>query len=105
MTEFIILSRGDILTLCKDEPVTVWIDKRPMLLCSDEYFEKQKTEEQADEEVQECDNHTNGDVFKAMLKKYFPKTLFIWSKNEAYRTMGIVFSEEWFNATYKGVDE
>ena len=42
MTEFIILSRGDIMTLCKDEPVKVWIDKRPMLICSDEYFERQK---------------------------------------------------------------
>lgn len=50
MTEFIILSRGDIMTLCKDEPVKVWIDKRPMLLCSDEYFERQKTE----------DKHTSG---------------------------------------------
>lgn len=45
MTEFIILSRGDIMTLCKDEPVKVRIDERPMLICSDEYFEKQKKED------------------------------------------------------------
>ena len=45
MTEFIILSRGDIMTLCKDEPVKVWIEKRPMMLCSDEYFESQKRTE------------------------------------------------------------
>ena len=44
MKEYIILNRGDLLTLCKDEPVKVWIDKRPFILCSDEYFEKQKTE-------------------------------------------------------------
>lgn len=55
--------------------------------------------------VIDADNHTNGDAFRAILKIYFPKTLFIWSKNEAYRTMGIVFSEEWFNAMYKGVGE
>ena len=42
MTEFIILSRGDIMTLCKDEPVEVWIDNRPMFICSDEYYERWK---------------------------------------------------------------
>lgn len=42
MTEFIILSRVDMLTLCDDKPVTVYIDKKPYVLCTDEYFEKQK---------------------------------------------------------------
>lgn len=41
MTEFIILSRVDMQTLCSDKPVTVYIDKKPYLLCTDEYFEKQ----------------------------------------------------------------
>lgn len=44
MTEFIILSRVDMLTLCNDKPVTVYIDKKPYMLCTDEYFEKQKAE-------------------------------------------------------------
>ena len=43
MTEFIILSRVDMLTLCDDKPVTVYIDKKPYVLCTDEYFEQQKT--------------------------------------------------------------
>lgn len=38
MTEFIILSRVDMLTLCNDKPVTVYIDKKPYMLCTDEYF-------------------------------------------------------------------
>lgn len=41
MTEFIILSRPDMLTLCDDKPVTIYIDKKPYQLCTDEYFEKQ----------------------------------------------------------------
>ena len=45
MTEFIILSRGDMLTLCDDKPVTIYIDKKPYVLCTDEYFEKQITNE------------------------------------------------------------
>lgn len=48
---------------------------------------------------------TNGEVFKAMLKAYFPKTLFIWSKNEAYKTMGMAFTEEWWDMAYKEVEE
>ena len=46
MTEFIILSRVDMLTLCDDKPVTVYIDKKPYVLCTDEYFEKQRNEPQ-----------------------------------------------------------
>ena len=50
MTEFIILSRVDILTLCKDKPVTVYVDKKPYVLCTDEYFEKQRNEPQESED-------------------------------------------------------
>ena len=45
MTEFVILSRADMLTLCYDKPVTVYIDKKPYVLCTDEYFEKQRNAE------------------------------------------------------------
>lgn len=41
MTEFIILSRADMLTLYNNKPVTVYIDKKLYVLCTDEYFEKQ----------------------------------------------------------------
>ena len=44
MTEFVILSRVDMLCLCEDKPVTIWIDGKPYVLCTDEYFEKQKRE-------------------------------------------------------------
>ena len=42
MTEFIILSRVDISTLCHDEAVTVYIDEKPYVICTDEYFENWK---------------------------------------------------------------
>ena len=54
MTEFIVLSRVDILTLCDDKPVTVYVDKKPYVLCTDEYFEKQRNEPQ-ESEVQDAD--------------------------------------------------
>lgn len=40
MTQYIILSKVDIATLCKDAPVTVYIDNKPYIICTDEYFEK-----------------------------------------------------------------
>lgn len=53
MTEFIILSRVDMLTLCNDKPVTVYVDKKPYVLCTDEYFEKQINEPQESEDKDE----------------------------------------------------
>lgn len=50
MTAFIILSRADMLSLCNDKPVTVYVDKKPYVLCTDEYFEKQRTEPHAESE-------------------------------------------------------
>lgn len=44
MTEFIVLSKVDMLALCNDKPVTVRIDKKPYVLCTDECFEKQMKE-------------------------------------------------------------
>ena len=44
MTEYIILCRTDMLALCDDKPVTFYVDSKPYVLCTDEYFEKQKTE-------------------------------------------------------------
>lgn len=44
MKEFIILSRNDMLTLCNDKPITIYIDKKPYILCTDEYFYKPKVE-------------------------------------------------------------
>ena len=44
MTRFIILSKVDMLTLCNDKPVTVYINKKPYVLCTDGYFEKYEVE-------------------------------------------------------------
>lgn len=51
MTEFIILSRFDMLRLREDKPVTIWINGRSFTLCTDECFEKQKVETRAEGEV------------------------------------------------------
>ena len=42
MTEFVVLSRIEIQCLREDKPVTIWVDGKPYVLCTDEYFEKQK---------------------------------------------------------------
>lgn len=66
MTEFIILSRVDMLTLRNDKPVTVYVDKKPYVLCTDEYFEKQRNEMDCRDckEYEDCpcgkDGHENG---------------------------------------------
>ena len=51
MTEYIVLSRYDMRALCDDKPITVFIDKKPYVLCTDECFEKQQKgdEDNADE--------------------------------------------------------
>lgn len=49
MTEFVILSKSDMLTFCADKPITIYIDKKPYTLCTDEYFEKQKAESEVDD--------------------------------------------------------
>lgn len=48
MTEFVVLSRIDILCLREDKPVTIWIDGKPYELCTDEYFEKANESEETD---------------------------------------------------------
>ena len=50
MKEFIVLSILDMRNLSNDKPVTVYIDKKPYILCTDEYFEKQMKEPQESEE-------------------------------------------------------
>ena len=45
MTEFIVLSRLDMWALCDDKPVTIYINNKPYVLCTDEYFEKQAESE------------------------------------------------------------
>ena len=40
MTEFIVLSKDNVTSLCKDEPVTVHANKRTYILCTGEYFDK-----------------------------------------------------------------
>ena len=44
MKEFIVLSILDMLTLSNDLPVTIYIDKKPYILCTDDYFKKQRKE-------------------------------------------------------------
>lgn len=44
---------------------------------------------------------TNEDVLNGMLRKTFPKVIFIHSINEVNKTQAIHFSEEWLNEEYE----
>ena len=44
---------------------------------------------------------TNEDVLNDMLRKTFPKVIFIRSVNELNKTQAIHFAEEWLNAEYE----
>ena len=41
MTEFI----SYVLALCDDKPITICIDNKPYVICTEEYFEKYKKSE------------------------------------------------------------
>lgn len=45
MKEFVILDREEINRIQKNKPVTIRINGRPIILCSDEYFEYLKINE------------------------------------------------------------
>lgn len=66
MTEFVVLSRVDIHTLCDDKPVTIWINGKPYVLCTDEYFEKQMRDSQAENEIL-CDC-TDEEITKSFIE-------------------------------------
>lgn len=42
MKEFIILNKFDMQALNENKPVTVYMDGRPVILCTDEYFESEE---------------------------------------------------------------
>ena len=44
MTEYIVLSKVDMIALCNDKPITIRIDKKTYELCTDECFKKQMVE-------------------------------------------------------------
>lgn len=43
MRKFIILNQIDVKLLCEDKPVIVQIDDTSFVLCTDEYYEKEIT--------------------------------------------------------------
>ena len=44
---------------------------------------------------------TNGEVMNLVLRKVFPRTIFIRGVDEYHKTKSIVYSEEWENAPYQ----
>ncbi len=47
------------------------------------------------------DGMTNGEVMNYVLRKVFPRMIFIRGINECNKTKSIVYAEEWENAPYK----
>lgn len=48
---------------------------------------------------------TNEEALNDMLKKTFPRTIFIRGINELNKTQSIVFSDEWLKMPYKAESE
>lgn len=54
------------------------------------------------EKSSECfEGMTNGDVLNLVLRRTFPRVIFIRGINECNKTKSIVYAEEWENAPYK----
>lgn len=49
----------------------------------------------------EFDEMTNGEVMNHVLRKTFPRIIFIRGIDERNKTKSIVYSEEWENAPYQ----
>lgn len=49
----------------------------------------------------EFDGMNNGEVMNLVLRKTFPRTIFIRGIDEYNKTKSIVYSEEWENAPYQ----
>lgn len=48
---------------------------------------------------------TNGEALNSVLRKVFPRIIFIRGVDEYHKTKSIVYSEEWENAPYKAESE
>ena len=53
------------------------------------------------ENKREFDGMNNGEVMNLVLRKVFPRTIFIRGIDEYNKTKSIVYSEEWENAPYQ----
>jgi hypothetical protein len=61
-----------------------------------------KLAERGYENPSECfEGMTNGDVLNVILRRIFPRTIFIRGIDPCHKTKSIVYSEEWENAPYK----
>ena len=49
MKKYIILDKTDMLILGDNKPITFYIDKKPYIFCTEEYFEKQIIKSQKSE--------------------------------------------------------
>jgi len=72
---------------------------------SDEYYEALDMAISALSENKCFEGMTNGEVMNLVLRKVFPRIIFIRGVNEYNKTKSIVYSEEWENVPYKGVSE
>lgn len=44
---------------------------------------------------------TNGEVFETFMRKAYPRSITIYQKNEAEKTIKPIFSEDWWNSPYR----
>ena len=48
---------------------------------------------------------TNGEVFETFMRKAYPRSITIYQKNEAEKTIKPIFSEDWWNSPYRKEQE
>lgn len=51
------------------------------------------------------DGATNGEVFETFMRKAYPRSITIYQKNEAEKTIKPIFSEDWWNSPYRKEQE
>ena len=44
---------------------------------------------------------TNGEVFETFMREAYPRSITIYQKNEAEKTIKPIFSEDWWNSPYR----
>lgn len=110
-TEGDLISRQAVLDALKEHRA-LYCDNTPDTFSKLSYAEKSRVDEldtaiatiinlPSVENKGEFDGMNNGEVMNLVLRKTFPRTIFIRGIDEYNKTKSIVYSEEWENAPYQ----
>ena len=100
----IIATAEGIKGLSEDAGITISLDKIDSLKFALESIKVDRAYDLAYEKVDFIEipeGATNGEVFEKLMREAYPKTLTIYRRNEDTKTIAPIFSEEWWNSTYR----